>query len=68
VSSGGLHLRSSRPLDAGTRVFGVVTLPTGAAIAADGRVVRLTVGDDSLWGIAVQFDKAELIRSRDASA
>jgi hypothetical protein len=61
VSRGGLYTRLLRRLEIGQSVFGVVSLPTGSALAARGHVVRSERLTGGGWGIALQFRSARLL-------
>ena len=60
VSRSGVYTRLLGRVDVGQSVFGVVSLPTGSALAARGRVVRLEQLAGG-WGIAVRFTRARLL-------
>ena len=61
VSRGGIYTRLLRRLDVGQSVFGVVSLPTGSALAGRGHVVRLEQLAGGGWGIALHFTTARLL-------
>lgn len=61
VSRDGLYTRLPRRIDVGQSLFGVVSLPTGSALAARGHVVRLERLAGGGWGIALHFTSARLL-------
>ena len=63
VSKGGLHMEVPTSLALGASVFGVLSLPSGSAIAARGRVVRVETMTGGQYGVAVQFTAARLMRN-----
>jgi hypothetical protein len=61
ISSGGLYLQLSRPVAAGSRLFAVVGIASGARIAAKGDVTRVERRPHGLCGVAVRFTQTRLL-------
>ncbi|MFI3195905.1 MAG: PilZ domain-containing protein [Methylococcaceae bacterium] len=55
VSHGGLYLQLPYVLAIGTGLFAYTRLPSGAKLAAKGRVLRTETKDDGLVGVALGF-------------
>jgi hypothetical protein len=68
ISSGGLHMELGRPVAEGSRMFTLVRLAIGAAIAAQGQVTRVEQGPQGLSGVALRFTHTRLLPVQDTGA
>jgi len=63
VSQGGLYLQLPYALDAGTTLYALIKLPSGAKLAVYGQVVRAEQKSKVLFGIAICFRRSRLFSS-----
>ena len=60
VSQGGLYLQLPYALDAGTTLYTLIRLPSGAKLAAYGQVLRAEQKSQALFGMAISFRRSRL--------
>ena len=65
ISAGGLYFQLGRPVAERSRLFAIVRLASGGAIAARGFATRIEQRPHGLFGVAMQFTRARLLRSSD---
>jgi len=61
VSQGGLYLQLPYALKAGTPLFLLINLPSGAKLAAHGHVLRAEPQNQTLFGMAIGFHRTRLL-------
>jgi hypothetical protein len=61
VSQDGLYLQLPYHLATGSSLFIVLTLPSGAKLAAFGRIVRTETKNQALFGLAIGFHRTRLL-------
>jgi hypothetical protein len=61
VSQGGLYLQLPYALEAGTSLFLLINLPSGAKLAAFGQVLRTEPQNHTLFGLAIGFHRTRLL-------
>lgn len=61
VSQDGLYLQLPYHLDTGSTLFVVLTLPSGAKLAAFGQIVRTETKNQALFGVAIGFHRTRLL-------
>jgi hypothetical protein len=61
IGAGGLYMQLNQPVPEGSRMFAVVWLVSGAAIAGTGQVTRVERRPHGLSGVAVHFRRTRLL-------
>lgn len=60
ISQGGLYLQLPYALDAGTTLYALIKLPSGAKLATYGQVLRAEQKSQALFGMAICFRRSRL--------
>jgi hypothetical protein len=61
ASQDGLYLQLPYHLDIGSTLFVVLTLPSGAKLAAFGQILRTESKNQALFGLAIGFHQTRLL-------